>query len=192
MSLMEHHALHFKNANEFFLKLLNKIFSEEYIIFTLRIKNISMKICLFPGSFDPITNGHIDVIKRALPLFDKLIVGIGVNSSKQPMFDTEKRLQWIRECFKDEPKVSAEAYSGLTTEFCKNIGAQYILRGIRYVSDFEYEKSISDLNHQLEPNVETIFLTPSPMYSSVSSTLVRDVIRNHGNYEIFVPEIVRV
>jgi len=151
-----------------------------------------MKICLFPGSFDPITIGHIDIIKRALPLFDQLIVGIGVNAGKQPMFSTEQRLHWIRECFKDEPKVRAEAYSGLTTEFCKSLGARYILRGIRYVSDFEYEKSIADLNHQLESTVETIFLTPSPELSSVSSTLVRDVMRNNGHYQLFVPENVRL
>lgn len=164
-----------------------------YIYGTFCLKVICrMKKCLFPGSFDPITVGHVDIIQRALALFDHVVVGIGVNSSKQPMFDTEKRLEWIRACFKDEPKVSAEAYSGLTTEFCKKIGAQFILRGIRYVSDFEYEKGIADLNHQLEPGVETVFLTPSPELSSVSSTLVRDVMRNAGRYELFVPDVVKL
>lgn len=150
-----------------------------------------MRICLFPGTFDPITKGHIDIITRGLPLFDKVIVGLGVNSNKQPMFSTEQRLEWIREIFKDTPEVEAMSYSGLTTTFCKEVGAQYILRGIRYVSDYEYEKAIADMNRYLEDSVETIFLTSSPLYSTISSTLIRDVIRNNGNARLFLPDEVQ-
>lgn len=150
-----------------------------------------MKICLFPGTFDPITKGHIDIIHRALPLFDKIIVGIGINSNKQPMFSTEQRLDWIRKIFKDDKRVEAQSYSGLTTNFCKEIGASYILRGIRYVSDYEYEKAIADMNRYLENSVETIFLTSSPEFSTISSTLIRDVIRNNGNARLFLPEEVQ-
>jgi pantetheine-phosphate adenylyltransferase len=139
------------------------------------------RICLFPGTFDPITMGHIDIIQRALPLFDKLVVGIGANSSKQPMFSLEQRVGWIEHIFGN---------SGLTVDYCKQIGAQYILRGIRYVSDFEYEKAIADMNRMLAPEIETIFLTCLPQYSTISSTLVRDVVRNHGNVSMFVPEVV--
>lgn len=147
-----------------------------------------MKICLFPGTFDPITNGHIDIIRRALPLFDKLIIGIGVNSNKQPMFDTPQRLEWIRKIFRNEEKIEVASYTGLTTNFCKEVGANYILRGIRYVSDYEYEKAIADMNRILEPGVETIFITSSPQFSTISSTLIRDVIRNGGDARIFLPE----
>lgn len=150
-----------------------------------------MKVCLFPGTFDPITKGHIDIIKRALPLFDKIIVGIGVNANKQPMFSAEQRLEWISNIFKNENKVEGKSYSGLTTNFCKEIGAQYILRGIRYVSDYEYEKAIADMNRYLEDSVETIFLTSSPEFSTISSTLIRDVIRNNGNARLFLPDEVQ-
>ncbi len=150
-----------------------------------------MKICLFPGTFDPITKGHIDIIRRALPLFDKLVVGIGVNSNKQPMFSTEQRLDWVREIFKDDPRVEAKSYTGLTTHFCTEIKANYILRGIRYVSDYEYEKAIADMNRYLESSVETIFLTSSPEFSTISSTLIRDVIRNNGNARMFLPDEVQ-
>ena len=102
---------------------------------------MSKRICLFPGTFDPITLGHEDIINRAMPLFDKIVVGIGVNTSKKPMFTSEQRLQWIRDIYKDAPIVEAAEYEGLTIDFCKKIGAQFILRGIRYVSDFEYEKN---------------------------------------------------
>jgi pantetheine-phosphate adenylyltransferase len=145
------------------------------------------RIALFPGTFDPITLGHIDIIDRALPLFDTLYIGIGTNSNKQPMYSIEQRLEWISKVYKNEPKIIATSYEGLTSTFCKKINAPFILRGIRYVSDFEYEKSIADVNRMMDENLETIFLTCSPEYSSFSSTLVRDVIRNGGNAAKFLP-----
>lgn len=149
-----------------------------------------MRICLFPGTFDPVTLGHTDIINRVLPLFDKLIIGIGRNVNKLPMFSEEKRLSWLREIYKDEPKVEALAYDGLTVECCKQNNATFILRGIRYVNDFEYEKAIADMNRSLDHNIETIFLTCLPQYTSVASTLVRDVLRNGGNVSQFVPDEV--
>lgn len=149
------------------------------------------RICLFPGTFDPITRGHVDVIRRTVNLFDKLIIGVGINSSKQPMYSTEQRTGWIKEIFKDDPRVEVAGYSGLTINFCKEVNANYILRGIRYVSDFEYEKAIADMNRMLAPDIETIFLTCSPIYSTISSTLVRDVIRNGGDVSQFVPDEVQ-
>ncbi|HEY8396591.1 MAG TPA: pantetheine-phosphate adenylyltransferase [Flavihumibacter sp.] len=149
-----------------------------------------MKICLFPGTFDPITLGHVDIVNRALPLFDKIVIGVGLNSSKAPMFSAEQRLLWIREIFKDEPKVEGAVYEGLTVKFCQEIGARFILRGIRYVSDFEYEKTIADANRTLDKNIETIFLTGEPKYTSVASTIVRDIIRNNGDASLFIPPAV--
>ena len=146
-----------------------------------------MRICLFPGTFDPVTLGHVDIITRALPLFDKIVVGIGINTSKAPMFSPEKRRGWVKEIFKDEPRVEGAVYEGLTVEFCKKIGAKFILRGIRYVSDFEYEKTIADANRTLDKSIETIFLTGEPKYTSVASTIVRDIIRNGGNASPFLP-----
>jgi len=148
------------------------------------------RICLFPGTFDPVTLGHIDIINRALPLFDKIIVGIGINSSKQPMFDAEQRMQWFKEIYKNEPKVESVAYEGLTIVFCKEVGANFILRGIRYVSDFEYEKTIADANRTLDKSIETIFLTGEPKYTSVASTIVRDILKNHGDASPFLPNAV--
>ena len=148
------------------------------------------RICLFPGTFDPVTFGHLDIVKRALPLFDKLYVGIGVNANKQPMFSAEQRSEWFTEIFKAEPKVKVITYEGLTVDCCKKIGANYVLRGIRYVNDFEYEKAIADMNRSLDGHVETIFLTCSPQYTSVASTLVRDVLRNGGDVRQFLPSEV--
>jgi pantetheine-phosphate adenylyltransferase len=148
------------------------------------------RICLFPGTFDPVTLGHVDIINRALPLFDKIIVGIGINTSKAPMFSAEQRLQWIREIYKDEERVEGAVYEGLTVNFCKVLNAQFILRGIRYVSDFEYEKTIADANRTLDKGIETVFLTGEPKYTSVASTIVRDIIRNGGNADPFLPEVV--
>jgi pantetheine-phosphate adenylyltransferase len=149
------------------------------------------RICLFPGSFDPVTKGHIDIIKRSVSLFDKLVIGVGINSNKQPMFTPEQRVSWIKEVFKDDSRIEVAAYEGLTVNFCQKIGAQFILRGVRYVSDFEYEKAIADMNRMLAPGLETIFLTSSPEFSTVSSTLVRDVIRNNGPVDMFIPDVVK-
>ena len=148
------------------------------------------RICLFPGTFDPVTLGHVDIIDRALPLFDKVVVGIGLNASKSVMFSAEQRMQWIQEIYKEQPKVEGAIYEGLTVNYCKAIGAKFILRGIRYVSDFEYEKTIADANRTLDPSIETIFLTGEPKFTSVASTIVRDIIRNGGNASPFLPGIV--
>lgn len=148
------------------------------------------KICLFPGTFDPVTLGHTDIIDRALPLFDKLVIGIGRNSNKVPMFSEAQRIEWLREIYAEEPKIDVVGYDGLTVGCCKSVGANFILRGIRYVNDFEYEKAIADMNRSLEENVETIFLTCLPKYTSVASTLIRDVIRNGGEVSQFLPDAV--
>jgi pantetheine-phosphate adenylyltransferase len=149
-----------------------------------------MRLCLFPGTFDPVTLGHVDIINRAVPLFDKIIVGIGLNTSKAPMFSAEQRLQWVKEIYKDEERVEGAIYEGLTVDFCRKISARFILRGIRYVSDFEYEKTIADANRTLDKSIETIFLTGEPKYTSVASTIVRDIIKNGGDASLFLPEVV--
>ncbi|MDP4151617.1 MAG: pantetheine-phosphate adenylyltransferase, partial [Bacteroidota bacterium] len=143
-----------------------------------------------PGTFDPITIGHLDIISRSLPLFDKLVIGIGRNVNKEPMFSEEKRLAWVREIYKGNPKIEAVVYEGLTIRCCQQVGANFILRGIRYVNDFEYEKAIADMNRSLDKNIETVFLTCLPQYTSVASTLVRDVLRNGGDAMQFLPEVV--
>lgn len=148
------------------------------------------RICLFPGTFDPITVGHLDIIYRSLDLFDKLYIGIGRNANKEPMFSEEQRIEWINEIFKDEPRVECVVYDGLTIDCCKRVNAKFILRGIRYVNDFEYEKAIADMNRSLDGEIETIFLTCLPQYTSVASTLVRDVIRNGGDASAFLPDAV--
>jgi pantetheine-phosphate adenylyltransferase len=149
------------------------------------------RICLFPGTFDPITKGHVDVINRAVSLFDKLVIGIGSNSSKEPMFTVQQRCGWINDIFRNETRIEVSGYEGLTIDYCKKINARFILRGIRYISDFEYEKAIADMNRMLAPDIETVFLTCSPEFSTISSTLVRDVIRNKGNVSLFIPEEVK-
>jgi pantetheine-phosphate adenylyltransferase len=150
------------------------------------------RICLFPGTFDPITKGHVDVVRRAVSMFDKLIIGVGINSTKQPMFSVEQRAGWIRDIFSDDSRIEVTGYEGLTVDYCHKVQAKYILRGIRYIADFEYEKAIADMNRMLAPDVETVFLTCSPEYSTISSTLVRDVIRNGGNARLFLPDEVRL
>jgi len=149
-----------------------------------------MRIALFPGTFDPVTFGHLDIIERSIPLFDKLYIGIGINSNKKPMFSAEQRVQWLDEIFKKESKVESVIYEGLTVDCCKRVQANYILRGIRYVNDFEYEKAIADMNRSLDENIETVFLTCLPKYTSVASTLVRDVLRYGGDVSQFVPDVV--
>lgn len=148
------------------------------------------RICVFPGTFDPITLGHVDVIKRAMPMFDKIIVAIGINAAKAPMFSPDQRKTWIEEIFAGEDRIVAAVFEGLTVNYCKEVGAHHILRGIRYVSDFEYEKTIADANRTLDPGIETVFLTCEPKYTSVASTIVRDIIRNGGDASLFLPEVV--
>jgi len=148
------------------------------------------RIALFPGTFDPITIGHLDIINRSLPLFDKLVIGIGRNANKKPMFTEEQRLGWIQEIYKDNPNVEAVVYDGLTIRCAQESSARFILRGIRYVNDFEYEKAIADMNRSLDKNIETVFLTCLPQYTSVASTLVRDVLLNGGDAMQFLPEVV--
>lgn len=147
-----------------------------------------MKIALFPGSFDPVTKAHVDILKRALPLFDKVVIGIGLNSTKAAYLTLEKRKEMLRAVFADEPKVEVQTYEGLTVEFCKKIQSNYMIRGIRTVSDFEYEKSIAQMNHALEPEIESIFIVSKPGYSSISSTIVRDIMRNKGDVKQFIPK----
>lgn len=148
------------------------------------------RICLFPGTFDPLTLGHVDIINRSINLFDKIVVGVGSNANKTPMFTAEQRLEWIAQIYKHTNKVVGAVYDGLTIDYCKKIGANFILRGIRYVSDFEYEKTIADANRTMDSSIETIFLTGEPKYTSVASTIVRDIIRNGGDASPFLPQAV--
>jgi pantetheine-phosphate adenylyltransferase len=149
-----------------------------------------VRICLFPGTFDPVTLGHTDIIDRALPLFDKIVIGIGRNINKAPMFSDQQRIDWLNEIYAENANVEAVLYDGLTVNCCNEIGAKFILRGIRYVNDFEYEKAIADMNRSLADNIETVFLTCLPQFTSVASTLVRDVIRNGGDVSRFLPKAV--
>ncbi|WP_129713946.1 pantetheine-phosphate adenylyltransferase [Pedobacter sp. SYP-B3415] len=147
-----------------------------------------MKIALFPGSFDPITVAHVDILKRALPLFDKVVVGIGVNSSKQHLLPVETREKMLSELFKNEDQIEVQLYEGLTVDFCRRLNASYMLRGIRSAADFEYERAIAQINQTMLPGVETILLLSKPEYTAVSSTIVRDILRNKGDVSPFVPQ----
>lgn len=150
-----------------------------------------MKKAIFPGSFDPITLGHYDIIKRGVKLFDELIIAIGINAEKKYMFSLEERKHFIEDCFKDEPKIKVVTYKGLTVDFCKKNNVDFILRGLRNPADFEFEKAIAHTNRDLAP-IETVFLLTAAKTSYISSSIVRDVIRNHGDYTKLVPKSVRV
>lgn len=150
-----------------------------------------MRRAVFPGSFDPITLGHHDIILRALPLFDEIIIAIGVNADKKYMFTLEERMRFISEAFQNEPKVKVMTYEGLTIDFCKKMEAGFILRGLRNPADFEFEKAIAHTNRVLS-TIETIFFLTAASTSFISSSIVRDVIRNQGDYTVLVPESVRV
>ncbi len=148
-----------------------------------------MKIsAVFPGSFDPITRGHESVIKRALPLFDEVYIAVGVNAEKKSYFDLNLRLEWIEKVFKDFPQVKVVRYKGLTVDLCKKLEAKYLLRGLRTSADFEFERSIGQVNKKLYPEIETVFFLTAPEYSMVTSSVVRDILRNGGDASQFVPE----
>lgn len=149
---------------------------------------MSKRIAIFPGSFDPITKGHENILRRALPLFDEIIIAIGRNSSKQSYFSIEQREKWIRQVFANEPKVRIETYTGLTIDFCKKMNAKFILRGLRTSADFEFEKSIAQNNNIMAPDIETVFILPISELSAINSTIVRDIVRNGGDASPFVPK----
>jgi pantetheine-phosphate adenylyltransferase len=150
-----------------------------------------MRKAIFPGSFDPITLGHYDIIKRSIPLFDEIVVAIGINADKKYMFTLEERKKFIEDSFVDEPKVSVVTYEGLTIDLCRKLAANFILRGLRNPADFEFEKAIAHTNRKLS-KIETVFLLTASKTSYISSSIVRDVIRNGGEYEMLVPAAVRV
>ncbi|WP_111684427.1 pantetheine-phosphate adenylyltransferase [Winogradskyella tangerina] len=150
-----------------------------------------MKRAIFPGSFDPITLGHYDIIKRGVKLFDEVIVAIGINADKKYMFTLEERKKFIEDAFKHQPKVKVTTYSGLTVDYCKEVDAKFILRGLRNPADFEFEKAIAHTNRKLS-KIETVFLLTASKTSFISSSIVRDVIRNNGDYSVLVPDSVKI
>lgn len=150
------------------------------------------KIAVFPGSFDPITIGHEDLVKRALPLFDKIIMAVGINTQKKYLFSVDQRLEWLSTVFEKEPKVFVDSYENLTAHYCQRIGAKYLIRGLRNASDFDYEKTISQLNFIVGDGLETIFLISRPAYSHISSTIVREIIKGGGDASPFLPESLTI
>ncbi len=148
-----------------------------------------MKKAVFPGSFDPITLGHVDLIYRGLEIFDEIIIAIGVNADKKQLFSLEDKIQQIKNSFINEPRIKVTSYKGLTIDFCKSVNSKYILRGLRNSSDFNYEQSIAQTNSSLS-KIESVFLISSPQLAHISSTIVRDIIKNEGDYKSLVPESV--
>jgi pantetheine-phosphate adenylyltransferase len=147
-------------------------------------------IAVFPGSFDPFTKGHESIVQRVLPLFDEIIVAIGVNSHKNYYFSLEKREQWIRDTFAGETKVKVMNFQGLTIDFCRKHNARFIVRGLRTTADLEFEKAIAQMNKALAPEIETLFILPTPELSAINSTIIRDIVRNGGDASPFVPASV--
>jgi pantetheine-phosphate adenylyltransferase len=150
--------------------------------------SISKKIALFPGSFDPFTIGHYDIVERALSFFDEIIVAIGSNSTKSGFFTIEDRVKWIEKAFENEPRVRVEVYGGLTVDYCNKLGAEFLLRGLRTSSDFEYERAIAQMNKKMSPHLESVFLLTRPEHTPISSTIVRELYRNGGDIKEFLPK----
>ncbi len=150
------------------------------------------KIAVFPGSFDPFTIGHESIVLRALPIFDKIIIMIGYNTNKQSFFKLSKRLHWVQRVFAGEPKVEVMEHEGLTVDFCKKVGANYILRGLRTSSDFEYERAIAQMNKKLYPTIETVFLLTMPEHTPINSSIVRDIILHGGDASMFLPKALNM
>ena len=146
------------------------------------------RIAVFPGSFDPITIGHESVIRRGSALFDRCVVAVGINARKDPLFSLEQRLEWLEEVFSDLDRVTVDSFQGLTIEYCRRIGARYLLRGLRNPNDFEFERNIAQMNKAMDPSIETVLLPTLPEHTAISSTIVRDIIRNDGDPTPFVPK----
>jgi pantetheine-phosphate adenylyltransferase len=145
------------------------------------------RIAVFPGSFDPFTIGHESIVRRALPLFEKIIIAVGQNITKGSFLPLENRMEWIWEVFAGEPKVYVQAFKGLTVDFCKKVNSKYIIRGLRTAADFEYERAAGQVNKVLDKNIESVYLLTNPEYSFINSTIVRDIIRHGGDANIFLP-----
>ncbi|MFO7998527.1 MAG: pantetheine-phosphate adenylyltransferase [Bacteroidales bacterium] len=150
------------------------------------------RMAVFPGSFDPITKGHESIVLRALPLFDKIIIAIGTNVEKASFFPIEKRVQWIRDVFREHSRVEVITYEGLTVDLCRRKGIRYILRGLRTSADFEFERSIGQMNKKMMADLETVFLLTTPEYTALNSSIVRDIIRNGGDVDQFVPTQIKI
>lgn len=148
------------------------------------------RIAVFPGSFDPVTKGHENIVRRSAPLFDEIILAVGVNADKKPYFPLEKRLEWLKMVFSDVKNVSVDHYSGLTVDYCVTKNANYILRGLRTSADFEFERSVGQINRMLNPQIEIVFMLTPPEYTPVNSSIVRDIHRNGGDIQLFVPASV--
>lgn len=146
------------------------------------------KIAVFPGSFDPFTKGHENVISRALPLFDKILIAIGHNSEKKSFFTLQQRLKMIGKLYEQEPRIVLDYYEGLTVDYCKKVGAQYLLRGLRTAADFEYERAIAQINRKMNPAVETIFILAVPEFTPVNSTIIREILKYGGDASQFLPD----
>lgn len=146
------------------------------------------KIAVFPGSFDPITKGHESIVLRALPLFDGIVVAVGENTEKQSFFPLEVRMRWIQEVFSAHAAVHVMSYQGLTIDFCRELKAPYIIRGLRTSADFEFERSIGQMNKKMYPELETVFLLTTPEFTALNSSIVRDIIRHGGDASSFVPD----
>ncbi|MDY0102964.1 MAG: pantetheine-phosphate adenylyltransferase [Lentimicrobium sp.] len=149
-----------------------------------------IKRAMFPGSFDPITRGHENIIRRALPIFDEIVIAVGINIEKKGYFPVEERVKWITDVFAGEPKIKVLSYSGLTVDFCKKISADFLLRGLRTSADFEFERTVGQVNKKLNPDVETVFLLSNPEFTSINSSIVRDVYKNGGDVSSFIPESI--
>jgi len=150
------------------------------------------RIAVFPGSFDPITLGHVAIIKRGLLVFDRIVIGIGNNTEKKYMFPLSVREQWIRKTFENESRVVVKTYDGLTVDFCKNVNAGFIVRGLRNAADFEFEKAIAHMNSAISENIETVFILAEQQYGALSSSIIRDIIRNGGNASKFLPASIKL
>ena len=146
------------------------------------------QIAVFPGSFDPITVGHEDIIKRALPLVDQLVIAIGINSEKKHMIPLKERLHQLEIIFKEEPQITVDTYQGLTVSYCKKIKARYLIRGLRNTTDFEYERNIANMNKEVAPGTDTLFFMSSPEHVAVSSTIVREIMKHGGSVKKFLPK----
>lgn len=150
------------------------------------------KIAVFPGSFDPFTIGHESIVKRAIPIFDKIIIAIGYNSTKEGFFPLKTRIEWINNVFKNYDKVKVDSFEGLTINFCQDKGAQYLLRGLRTAADFEFERSIAQMNKYMAAGIESVFLLTTPAHTPVNSTVVRDIIRHGGDASQFLPKEINL